>query len=58
MESAARQIGASLSGAQSATKAYMAGQAEMAQNAQRAASEGYVQEPRGVGQHVRSGYRE
>lgn len=47
LEAAAKQVGASLTGAQNATKAYMAGQAEMAQNAQRAAARGEIPQPPG-----------
>lgn len=40
IEAAAKQVGASLTGAMNATKAYMDGQAEMAQNAQQMAARG------------------
>jgi ABC-type transporter Mla subunit MlaD len=42
IESAAKQINASLTGASEAVKAYANGQEEMAQNAQRAASQGLM----------------
>lgn len=42
LEASAKQVGASLTGAQNATKAYMEGQAEMAQNAQRNARDGVI----------------
>jgi hypothetical protein len=42
LEAAAKQVGASLTGAMDATKAYMNGQAEMAANAQRNAAAGFT----------------
>lgn len=47
LEAAAKQVGASLTGAQNAVKAYMEGQNEMALNAQRAAGRGEVPDPPG-----------
>lgn len=48
LEAAAKQIGASLTGAQNAIKAYQDGQAEMALNAQRAAGRGEMPAVPGV----------
>ncbi|GAA1717140.1 DUF6507 family protein [Kribbella sp. NPDC056951] len=48
LEAAAKQIGASLTGAQNAVKAYMEGQNEMALNAQRAAGRGEMPQVPGV----------
>ena len=42
LEAAAKQVGASMTGASEAVKAYMNGQEEMAQNAQRAAARGQL----------------
>jgi len=42
LEASAKQVGASLTGAMNATKAFMAGQEEMVQNAQRAAVRGEI----------------
>ncbi|TDD28017.1 hypothetical protein E1218_08780 [Kribbella turkmenica] len=47
LEAAAKQVGASLTGAQNAVKAYMEGQSEMALNAQRAAAKGEIPNPPG-----------
>jgi hypothetical protein len=47
LESAAKQIGASLTGAQNAVMAYMNGQEEMAINAQQAAGRGEIPQPPG-----------
>ena len=50
LEAAAKQVGASLTGAQNAVKAYMAGQEEMAMTAQHAAANGVIPDPPG-GKH-------
>lgn len=47
LEAAAKQVGASLTGAQNAVKAYMAGQEEMALRAQQAAANGVIPDPPG-----------
>lgn len=47
LEAAAKQVGASVTGAQNAVNAYMAGQEEMAMNAQRAAKAGVIPDPPG-----------
>ena len=47
LEAAAKQVGASLTGAQNAVKAYMDGQEEMALTAQRAAANGVIPNPPG-----------
>jgi Family of unknown function (DUF6507) len=47
LEAAAKQVGASLTGAQNAVKAYMGGQEEMAMNAQHAAANGEIPDPPG-----------
>jgi Family of unknown function (DUF6507) len=47
LEAAAKQVGASLTGAQNAVKAYMAGQEEMALRAQQAAQNGVIPDPPG-----------
>lgn len=47
LEASALQVGASLTGAQNATIAYMNGQTEMAENAQRAAGAGEIPAPPG-----------
>ncbi len=47
LEAAAKQVGASLTGAQNALKAYMDGQEEMVMNAQRNAKNGVVPNPPG-----------
>ncbi len=47
LEAAAKQVGASLTGAQNAVKAYMEGQSEMALTAQRAAANGEIPNPPG-----------
>jgi hypothetical protein len=47
LEAAAKQAGASLTGAQNAVMAYMNGQEEMALNAQRAAGRGEIPQPPG-----------
>jgi hypothetical protein len=47
LEAAAKQVGASLTGAQNAVKAYMDGQEEMALTAQRAAKNGVIPDPPG-----------
>jgi hypothetical protein len=47
LEAAAKQVGASLTGARDATMAYMNGQAEMAENAQRNAAAGITPPPPG-----------
>ena len=47
LEAAAKQVGASLTGAQNAVKAYMEGQSEMALNAQQAAANGEIPDPPG-----------
>jgi hypothetical protein len=48
LEAAAKQVGASVTGAQNALKAYMEGQEEMALTAQRAAANGVVPDPPGT----------
>jgi hypothetical protein len=48
LEAAAKQVGASLTGAQNAVKAYMEGQNEMALNAQRMAGRGEMPTPAGT----------
>lgn len=47
LEAAAKQVGASLTGAQKAVKAYMDGQEEMAMTAQHAAANGVIPDPPG-----------
>ncbi|GAB2645490.1 DUF6507 family protein [Kribbella swartbergensis] len=47
LDAAAKQVGASLTGAQNAVMAYMNGQEEMALNAQRAAGNGVIPDPPG-----------
>jgi hypothetical protein len=47
LEAAAKQVGASVTGASNAVKAYMAGQEEMAMTAQRAAKAGVIPDPPG-----------
>jgi hypothetical protein len=47
LEAAAKQVGASLTGAQNALQAYMDGQEEMVLNAQRNAAKGEVPNPPG-----------
>ncbi|TDD58544.1 hypothetical protein E1263_18695 [Kribbella antibiotica] len=54
IEAAAKQMSASLMGAQNAVKAYMEGQNEMALNAQRAAGRGEMPVVPGVGAHGRN----
>lgn len=55
IEAAAKQVGASLTGAQNAVKAYMEGQNEMALNAQRAAAAGEIPNPPGGVAHRTEG---
>jgi hypothetical protein len=55
LESAAKQVGASITGAATATKAYMEGQQEMAMNAQRAAAAGILPPAPGDPQPTNSG---
>ncbi|MFF0342957.1 DUF6507 family protein [Kribbella sp. NPDC004875] len=49
LEAAAKQVGASVTGAQNAVKAYMGGQEEMALRAQQAAQNGVIPDPPGGG---------
>ncbi|WP_427892976.1 DUF6507 family protein [Kribbella sp. GL6] len=55
LEAAAKQIGASLTGAQNATVAYMHGQEDMALNAQQAAARGEIPPPPGSKPHGSTG---
>ncbi|HZX03893.1 DUF6507 family protein [Kribbella sp.] len=55
IEAAAKQISASLTGAQNATVAYMHGQEDMALNAQQAAARGEIPAPPGSKPHGSTG---